>query len=58
MNEEALLALADRMLDLMDRRTTDLAPSVMFEPTDAYSSQDYLEREKLRIFGHGPLFWA
>jgi hypothetical protein len=56
MNQAGLLALADRMLDLIDRQATDLAPSIMYEPTELFSSQAYLDRERDAIFGQSVLF--
>src|ERR1700761_5803715 len=56
MDNAFFLAFADRMIDLMDRRATDLAPAVMYESTDLYASPEHLERERRAIFGHGPQF--
>jgi phenylpropionate dioxygenase-like ring-hydroxylating dioxygenase large terminal subunit len=51
-----MMSLTKRMLDLMDRQATDLAPNLMREPTSAYTSQERLERERLMIFGRTPMF--
>lgn len=56
MDEAALIALAERMLDLMDRRVTDLAPAVMTEPPSVYSSEERLRREREAIFGRTAMF--
>ena len=51
MNRSGTIALAKRMLDLIDRRATDLAPHLMREPVTAYTSPDVLQRERELIFG-------
>ena len=51
MNRSGTVALAKRMLDLIDRRATDLAPHLMREPVAAYTSPDVLQRERELIFG-------
>ncbi len=51
MNRSGTVALAKRMLDLIDRRATDLAPQLMREPVTAYTSPDVLQRERELIFG-------
>ncbi|MFI5046199.1 MAG: aromatic ring-hydroxylating dioxygenase subunit alpha [Acidimicrobiia bacterium] len=56
MNRADLIALAKRMLDLIDRKTTDLAPSVMLEPMVMYTSPDVLRQERELIFGRSPMF--
>ena len=48
MNRAGTVALAKRMLDLIDRRATDLAPHLMREPVTAYTSPDVLQRERDR----------
>ena len=55
-NRADLIALAKRMLDLIDRKTTDLAPSVMLEPMAMYTSPDVLRQERELIFGRSPMF--
>ncbi len=51
MNRSGTVTLAKRMLDLIDRRATDLAPQLMREPVSAYTSPDVLRRERGLIFG-------
>ena len=53
--DDLLMKLTKRMLDLIDRKATDLAPSIMYEPTSLYADQAYLERERLAIFARSPL---
>jgi phenylpropionate dioxygenase-like ring-hydroxylating dioxygenase large terminal subunit len=56
MDQRALMELAKKMLDLIDRRTTHLAPSIMHEGLDAYTSSEVLDREQDMIFGRGAHF--
>lgn len=56
MDTEFFYACADRMLDLIDRRATDLAPAVMYESTELYADQEHLDKERAAIFATGPLF--
>jgi choline monooxygenase len=56
MDRQALMDLAKQMLDLIDRQTTHLAPAIMEEPVEAYTSGDVLRRERDRIFGRGTHF--
>lgn len=55
MDHATTVALAKRMLGLIDRRETDLAPAMMREPVTAYTSPEVLQREKDRIFGRTPM---
>lgn len=56
MERSTLMELARQMLDLIDRDTTYLAPSVMYEPVESYTSPQLLARERARIFGTGVHF--
>src|SRR3954453_22331655 len=56
MQREELMLLAKRMIDLIDRRATDLAPSIMTEPLSAYTSPERLAQERSAIFGGPPMF--
>ena len=58
MNRERLVQLAQRMLDLIDRGATDLAPSTYEEPLEAYTSPDILAHERLALFTRTPMFLA
>lgn len=51
MNRSGAVTLAQRMLGLIDRRETDLAPQLMREPVSSYTSPDVLQREREVIFG-------
>lgn len=55
MNRAGTVALAKRMLDLIDRKATDLAPTMMREPVTAYTSGQRLHRERQVIFGRTPM---
>ena len=48
MNMALTMGLAKRMLGLLDRRETDLAPAIMYEPTEVYTSPERQQRA-----GHG-----
>ena len=56
MNTALTLGLAKRMLGLLDRRETDLAPTIMHEPTEVYTSAELQQRERDTIFGRTPMF--
>ncbi len=56
MDRRALMELAKQMLDLIDRQTTHLAPAIMRESVEAYTSGDVLRRERDLIFGRGTHF--
>ena len=56
MNTALTLGLAKRMLGLLDRRETDLAPTIMYEPTEVYTSAELQQRERDTIFGRTPMF--
>ncbi len=51
MNTALTMGLAKRMLGLLDRRETDLAPAIMYEPTEVYTSPERQHRERDTIFG-------
>ncbi|WP_232425138.1 aromatic ring-hydroxylating oxygenase subunit alpha [Pseudofrankia inefficax] len=48
--------LGRRTLDLIDRRTTDLAEHTMEEPLDGYRSPEQFERERRLVFSRYPMF--
>jgi phenylpropionate dioxygenase-like ring-hydroxylating dioxygenase large terminal subunit len=50
-NRSGTVALAKRMLGLIDRRETDLADRLMYERSSAYTSPEVLQRERDLIFG-------
>lgn len=52
------MGLAHRMLDLMDREVTDLAPTTYEEPIEAYTSPELLAREREVLFARTPMFLA
>jgi phenylpropionate dioxygenase-like ring-hydroxylating dioxygenase large terminal subunit len=53
--DELLIGLTRRMIDLLDRRATDLAPAIKYEPIDAYTSTEQLARERSAIFARTPM---
>lgn len=56
MDKGRLTEIATQMLDLIDRKATHLAPSLMEEPTEVFTSADILQRERTHIFGCGAHF--
>jgi choline monooxygenase len=52
----SLMGLAKQMLELIDCKTTHLAPEIMYEPLSAYTSPEVLRSERERIFGSGAHF--
>lgn len=56
MDRAVLMDLAKKMIDLIDHKTTHLAPSIMEEDLSAYTSPDVLQRERDMIFGRGAHF--
>ncbi|ADP83460.1 Rieske (2Fe-2S) iron-sulfur domain protein [Pseudofrankia inefficax] len=56
MNAEMQRELGRRTLDLIDRRTTDLAEHTMEEPLDGYRSPEQFERERRLVFSRYPMF--
>jgi phenylpropionate dioxygenase-like ring-hydroxylating dioxygenase large terminal subunit len=56
MNAEMQRKLGRRTLDLIDRRTTDMAEHILEEPLDGYRSVEQFERERRQIFGRYPMF--
>jgi phenylpropionate dioxygenase-like ring-hydroxylating dioxygenase large terminal subunit len=56
MDRPVLIDLAKKMLDLIDRKTTHLAPSIMQEDLAVFTSPEVLGRERDLIFGRGPHF--
>ncbi|MBL7488235.1 aromatic ring-hydroxylating dioxygenase subunit alpha [Frankia sp. AgB1.9] len=56
MNVEMQRELGRRTLDLIDRRTTDLAEHTMEEPLDGYRSPEQFERERRLVFSRYPMF--
>lgn len=55
---EMLMGLTHRMIDLLDRKATDLAPEIMYEPVEAYTSASQLEAERAAIFARTPMLIA
>lgn len=56
MKRERSMALARRMLHLLDTESTDLAPSSYEQPITAFTSPDLFARERAAIFGRAPMF--
>ncbi len=56
MDRASLMGLAKQMLELIDLKTTHLAPEIMYEPLSAYTSPEVLRSERERIFGSGGHF--
>ena len=48
--------LARRTIDLLDNKTTDMAPHTMEEPLDGYRSVEQFEQERRIIFNRLPMF--
>ncbi|MDT3443257.1 MULTISPECIES: aromatic ring-hydroxylating dioxygenase subunit alpha [unclassified Pseudofrankia] len=56
MNAQMQRELGRRTLDLIDRRTTDLAEHTMEEPLDGYRSSEQFELERRIVFNRYPMF--
>ncbi len=56
MKRDRSMALAMRMLHLLDTESTDLAPSSYEKPIDAFTSPEIFTRERAAIFGRAPMF--
>ncbi len=58
MPNDLLMGLTRRMIGLLDRHATDLAPDIMYESVDAYTSRRRLEEERAGIFARKPMLIA
>jgi len=56
MDRADMIGLVDKMIDLIDRKTTHLASEIVYEPRTSYTSPDVLARERREIFGQGAHF--
>jgi phenylpropionate dioxygenase-like ring-hydroxylating dioxygenase large terminal subunit len=55
-NLEAQRELGRRTLALLDRKTTEMAPSVLEEPLEGYTSNEQFEAERRLVFNRLPMF--
>jgi len=56
MKRERMVEIAHRMLNLIDTKSTDLAPSTFEVPLDRYTSPEVFRRERQVLFGETPMF--
>jgi phenylpropionate dioxygenase-like ring-hydroxylating dioxygenase large terminal subunit len=58
MEHATQVALTRRVLDFVDRNTTELADAVYFNPVSTYTSLEQGERERELLFKRHPLFFG
>lgn len=58
MEHATQVALTRRVLDFVDRNTTELADAVYFNPVSTYTSLEQAERERELLFKRHPLFFG
>jgi nitrite reductase/ring-hydroxylating ferredoxin subunit len=58
MDRATQVALTRRVLDFVERSTTELAPDVFRNPVSSYSSPEQAARERDLLFRRGPLFFG
>ena len=58
MEHATQVALTKRVIDFVDRNTTELADAVYLNPVSTYTSPEQAERERELLFRGHPLFFA
>ena len=58
MKQETQIAQIERILELLDSRTTELTDEIYLNPVSTYTSSDQFELEKEVFFRHSPLIFC
>ena len=58
MEHATQVALTKRVIDFVDRNTTELADAVYLNPVSTYTSPEQAEHERELLFRGHPLFFA